>query len=59
MSYIKVSDIHTVYYKVEGNENGVPVLFLHGGPGAGCSDLDLECFDLSYYKYINRSKRFW
>lgn len=52
MSYIKVSDIHTVYYRVEGNKNGVPVLFLHGGPGAGCSDLDLECFDLSYYRVI-------
>lgn len=27
--------IHTVYYELSGNPNGLPVLFVHGGPGGG------------------------
>lgn len=34
----KVSEIHTLFYAVYGNPNGIPVVVLHGGPGAGCSD---------------------
>lgn len=30
-----VSDLHTVYYELSGNPNGLPVLFVHGGPGGG------------------------
>lgn len=33
---LEVSDLHTLYYEVHGNPHGVPALFLHGGPGAGC-----------------------
>lgn len=32
---LKVSDIHTIAYFLYGNPNGKPVLFVHGGPGAG------------------------
>lgn len=32
---LKVSDMHTISYKVYGNPNGKPVLCVHGGPGAG------------------------
>jgi hypothetical protein len=34
--YLKVSDIHEVYYEVWGNPDGKPAVVLHGGPGAGC-----------------------
>ena len=34
---LAVDDIHTLYWEECGNPNGVPVLFLHGGPGAGLS----------------------
>lgn len=30
-----VSDLHTVYYELSGNPNGLPVIFVHGGPGGG------------------------
>ena len=30
-----VSDIHTIYYERVGNPEGIPVVFLHGGPGGG------------------------
>ena len=32
---LKVSDLHTISYKVYGNPKGKPVLCVHGGPGAG------------------------
>lgn len=36
--YLKVSDIHTIYYEECGNPNGKPVVILHGGPGGGISE---------------------
>lgn len=35
--YLRVSDIHEIYWEESGNPDGVPVIFLHGGPGAGAS----------------------
>ena len=35
--YLKVSDIHEIYYELCGNPDGKPVFVLHGGPGSGCS----------------------
>ncbi len=32
---LDVGDGHTLYYEQTGNPRGVPVVFLHGGPGAG------------------------
>ena len=29
---------HTLYIEEYGNKNGLPVIFLHGGPGSGCSN---------------------
>ena len=33
--YIRVSPVHELYYEQCGTPNGKPVVFLHGGPGAG------------------------
>lgn len=33
--FLKVSDLHTIYFEEAGNPNGKPVVFLHGGPGGG------------------------
>ncbi|NIO20887.1 MAG: alpha/beta fold hydrolase, partial [Candidatus Aenigmarchaeota archaeon] len=35
--YLKVSDIHEIYYELSGNSEGKPVFFLHGGPGGSSS----------------------
>lgn len=35
--YLKVSDVHEIYFELCGNPSGKPVLVLHGGPGSGCS----------------------
>lgn len=34
---LRVSDIHEIYWEESGNPDGHPVIFLHGGPGAGAS----------------------
>lgn len=31
--YLRVSEIHQIYYEVSGNPRGKPIFFLHGGPG--------------------------
>lgn len=35
--YLRVSDIHEIYFELCGNPEGKPVFFLHGGPGGSCS----------------------
>jgi proline iminopeptidase len=47
-----VDDIHALYWEECGNPNGVPVLFLHGGPGAGCSPEHRRFFDPAYYRIV-------
>src|SRR5487761_2686016 len=34
---LDVGDGHRVYWELCGNPNGKPAVFLHGGPGGGCS----------------------
>ena len=50
--YLKVSDLHELYFEECGNPKGVPVLFIHGGPGAGISDLSRRFFDPEFYRII-------
>jgi hypothetical protein len=50
--YLKVSDIHTIYYASYGNPNGKPVLFIHGGPGGGTTPAMARFFDPSVYRII-------
>ena len=33
--HLQVSDIHSIYWEECGNPNGVPIIYLHGGPGNG------------------------
>ena len=49
---LDVGDGHSLYVEISGNENGIPVLFLHGGPGAGSSELFRRYFDPKKYKII-------
>jgi len=38
--HLKVSTIHDIYYEECGNKAGVPIVYLHGGPGGGIDDGD-------------------
>jgi len=50
--YIQVSDGHQLYYELYGNPKGIPVIFLHGGPGAGFSDKDKQFFNKRRYNVL-------
>jgi proline iminopeptidase len=49
---LKVSTTHAVYVEQCGNPDGVPVIFLHGGPGSGCNPAQRRFFDPEYYRII-------
>lgn len=34
--YLEAGDGHEIYVETVGNPEGIPVVFLHGGPGSGC-----------------------
>ncbi|MGK7920082.1 MAG: prolyl aminopeptidase [Trichodesmium sp.] len=50
--YLKVSDIHTIYYEECGNPQGKPVVFLHGGPGGGIIPVYRQYFDPQKWRII-------
>jgi len=43
---------HSLYWEVSGNPQGVPVVFLHGGPGAGASGDHRRFFDPNHYRIV-------
>ena len=43
---------HQIYYEQCGNSDGIAVLFLHGGPGAGCAPAHRRLFDPQRYRAI-------
>jgi proline iminopeptidase len=43
---------HTMYWEQSGNSRGVPVLFLHGGPGAGATPVHRRFFDPEYWRIV-------
>lgn len=47
-----VDDLHTLYVEECGNPNGLPALFLHGGPGAGCEPMHRRFFDPERYRIV-------
>ncbi|KAL2652498.1 hypothetical protein R1flu_020626 [Riccia fluitans] len=50
--FLKVSDLHTLYWEESGNAKGEPVVFLHGGPGAGTTGSNRRFFDPKWYRII-------
>lgn len=50
--YLQVSPLHQLYIEQCGNEQGIPVVFLHGGPGSGCREQHRCYFDSAIYHII-------
>lgn len=50
--FLNVGDGHQIYYELSGNPKGIPVLYLHGGPGAGTSPKDRRYFNPKKYNII-------
>ncbi len=49
---LRVHEIHTLHVEECGNPGGLPVLFLHGGPGAGCDPMHRRFFDPERYRIV-------
>jgi proline iminopeptidase len=49
---LRVSDIHELYFEESGNPAGKPVVFLHGGPGAGSNAAVRRFFDPERYRVV-------
>lgn len=49
---LDVGDGHRLYWEVCGNPTGLPVVYLHGGPGSGSSTSARRYFDPSVYRII-------
>ena len=43
---------HSVYFEQVGNPSGIPVIFLHGGPGSGCNENHRRYFNPDKYHII-------
>jgi proline iminopeptidase len=54
---LKVSGLHTIYYEECANPDGIPVVFLHGGPGSGCNSTQRRFFDPKHYRIILLDQR--
>ena len=50
--YLKVDDVHTLYWEQCGNPDGVPIVVLHGGPGQGASPTLRRFFDPDFYRIV-------
>lgn len=50
--WLTLSDDHQIYIEQSGNPTGIPVVYLHGGPGAGSSENHRRYFDPEIYRII-------
>lgn len=49
---LQLDDTHSMYWEVSGNPNGRPIVFLHGGPGAGAGPDHRRFFDPRHYRIV-------
>lgn len=49
---LRVDEVHEIYWEESGNPAGIPVLFLHGGPGVGTEEVNRTFFDPNFYRII-------
>ncbi|EHK70015.1 proline iminopeptidase [Pseudomonas psychrotolerans L19] len=48
---------HVLYVDESGSPDGLPVLFIHGGPGSGCDRLSRRFFDPNLYRIVTFDQR--
>ncbi|KAF5835943.1 hypothetical protein DUNSADRAFT_6654, partial [Dunaliella salina] len=54
---LQVSDVHTIHYYQYGNPQGLPAVFLHGGPGAAAWPNHARFFDLRVWRVVLLDQR--
>lgn len=55
--FLDVNDGNRIHYELSGNPNGVPVVFLHGGPGAGLPPAYQRFFNPDIFHIIGFDQR--
>ena len=55
--YLKVSPVHELYFEESGNPNGIPVIYIHGGPGGNSGPQDRRYFNPHAYRIILMDQR--
>ncbi len=55
--FLRVSDLHEIYYEECGNPHGKPAVFLHGGPGGGLDPKMRRFFDPARYRIVLLDQR--
>jgi proline iminopeptidase len=54
---LDVGDSQRIYWEFSGNPNGRPAVYLHGGPGSGCTSQNRRYFDPKIYKIVLTDQR--
>jgi proline iminopeptidase len=54
---LRLDGLHEMYWEECGNPHGAPVVFLHGGPGAGAAPAHRRFFDPAHYRIVIYDQR--
>ena len=54
---LKVSKLHELYVDESGNPDGIPLLFVHGGPGSACDFSSRRFYNPEVYRIITFDQR--
>ncbi|WP_020395201.1 alpha/beta fold hydrolase [Thiolinea disciformis] len=57
MSTLPVDHGHTLYFAEFGNPQGIPLLFMHGGPGSGCNPAQANLLYPEGFRIIQLDQR--
>ena len=54
---LRVDDVHTLHVEQVGRPDGIPAVFLHGGPGSGCQPSHRRLFDPTRFRAVMIDQR--
>jgi len=54
---LALDGVHTMHWETCGNPKGVPVVFLHGGPGGGCLPHHRRYYDPAFFRIVLYDQR--
>lgn len=54
---VQTDSNHQIYFEESGNTSGIPVIFIHGGPGSGSNENHRRYFDPTRYRIVNFDQR--
>ncbi|MBU0800906.1 MAG: prolyl aminopeptidase [Alphaproteobacteria bacterium] len=55
--FLRLDDTHEMYFAEYGNPKGIPVVYLHGGPGGGSSPVMHRFFDPKAFRIVIYDQR--